>query len=76
MGSGGHDFWLLKIGPAGEQEWNRTYGGRYDDRARCISLARDGGYIVAGSATYRSGGKGDALILKLGPGGELEKKKN
>lgn len=40
--------WLLKIGPDGHEQWNRTFGRDYDDTVSFISQKRDGGYILAG----------------------------
>ena len=50
-GSGSSDFWLVKTDSSGTQTWNQTYGGPYNDRAKCVVQTSDGGYAVAGD-TY------------------------
>ena len=45
------DFWLVKTDPAGNAEWNRTYGvPTYDDleSGRSVVQTDDGGYALAG----------------------------
>jgi len=51
------DGWLIKIDENGNEIWNKTYGGKDDDDARCI-LKVDNGYIfAAGSRSFnRNGG--------------------
>ncbi|MFX1563021.1 MAG: dockerin type I domain-containing protein [Promethearchaeota archaeon] len=47
------DFWLVKTDPAGNAEWNRTYGvPTYDDleSGRSVVQTDDGGYALAGYA--------------------------
>jgi uncharacterized delta-60 repeat protein len=34
------------------EEWNRTFGGAYDDRAWSVQQTSDGGYILAGRLSY------------------------
>jgi hypothetical protein len=73
-GSGEYDFWLIKTDPAGKMEWNRTYGGFYNDMARIIQRCADGGYILAGSTGVDEGmpSKGDAWIIKIDAFGNKE----
>jgi hypothetical protein len=66
FGAGAYDRWILKLTSSGDIEWQRTYGGIYDDRAFSIQETSDGGYIVAGS------GWGDLWILKLTSSGDIE----
>jgi hypothetical protein len=47
-GAGSFDMWLIKIGPEGDKEWDRTFGGQGWDEGRSVCSTRDGGYIVAG----------------------------
>ncbi|MCD6542272.1 MAG: hypothetical protein J7K38_02985 [Thermoplasmata archaeon] len=46
-GSGDGDVWLIKTDENGVEEWNKTYGGRYEDLALCVCQTEDG-YILAG----------------------------
>ena len=45
---GNIDAWVIKISSVGEIEWQKTYGGSLDDRARSVELTDDGKYIVGG----------------------------
>ena len=43
---GGDRFWVVKAGPFGNKQWDKTYGG--SSGARAVQQAADGGYVVAG----------------------------
>lgn len=43
-----NDIWIIKLNSNGNIEWEKTYGGIYDDWATSIQQTSDGGYIVAG----------------------------
>ena len=68
---GEDDFWVLKLKPDGEVEWQKSYGGR--DRDFCTSLQKssDGGYIVAGCTQTFGGGGGNFWVLKLDSSGAV-----
>jgi len=58
------DFWLVKTDSAGNQLWNKTYGGAGYDSAWSMVQTADGGYALAGStASYGAGGE-DFLLVK------------
>jgi PGF-CTERM protein len=40
---------LLKIGPTGSEQWNRTLDGTFSNRAISVLETYDGGYLIAGS---------------------------
>jgi len=67
-----YDFWVLKLFPNGEIEWQQTYGGGDDDYADAVEQTADGGYIVSGSTGYGSYG---CWLLKLSPTGQMEWRK-
>jgi len=70
--SSGKDAYILKLNSKGEDEWQKTFGGKYDDEANWIRQTTDGGYIVAGwTKSFGSGGL-DAFVLKLNSKGEDE----
>ncbi len=47
-----YDISLVKIGPTGSEQWNRTFGGTFsDDRAKSVLQTLDGGYLIAGSTS-------------------------
>lgn len=47
---GGNDYWVVKLDAAGEQLWQRTFGGKGQDDLLCVVVAKDGGYLLAGSS--------------------------
>lgn len=68
---GNSDIWALKIDDSGNIEWQRLIGGTAPDRAVSVSVASDGGYMIAGF-TYSNDvdvsgyhGNGDYWIVKL-----------
>ncbi len=75
FGSGGEDFYILKLNARGDLEWQKTFGGEYDDEANSIQQTADGGYIVAGRTNSFGSGEADVYILKLNSKGELERQK-
>ncbi|VVB60598.1 Uncharacterised protein [uncultured archaeon] len=47
-GAGEADVWMIKTDTDGNEQWNRTYGGKYNDAGHSIDLTSDGGYIITG----------------------------
>ncbi|WP_228458786.1 T9SS type A sorting domain-containing protein [Chryseobacterium bernardetii] len=50
--SGNHgfdDFWIVKLDPAGNIQWQKCLGGSSTEEANSIQQTSDGGYIIAGS---------------------------
>ena len=47
-GNGSSDIYLVKTDAEGNLDWERTYGGPYNDTALSIEWTRGGGYIIAG----------------------------
>lgn len=72
FGMAASKFWVLKLTPLGEVEWQWIYGGSYDDEACCIVQTSDGGYLLGGDTTSFSVGDSDFWILKLSSGGMIE----
>ncbi|ACI19141.1 ligand-binding sensor domain-containing protein [Dictyoglomus thermophilum] len=48
FGAGGIDVYIIKLDKDGNKMWEKTFGGKSDDRAWSIQQTSDGGYIVAG----------------------------
>jgi len=63
------DAWLIKIGPGGNIQWQKTYGQNYQDAAYAIAQTHDGGYVVAGALAREGWG---IWVMKLDPNGEVE----
>jgi hypothetical protein len=64
-GAGDGDLWLLKLNSQGNLLWDKTYGGRDDDRARSIIQTSDGGFALAGFNASQAYGAYDFWILRL-----------
>jgi len=47
-GHGDIDAWVVKVDKDGNEEWNKTFGGKKWDRALWVEQTGDGGYIIAG----------------------------
>jgi len=62
----------LKLNSNGEVEWQKAFGGEYNDEADSIQQTTDGGYIVAGWTWSFGSGLEDIYILKLDSNGEVE----
>ena len=51
---GGSDYWIIKLSPSGNIEWQKTLGGNNNDSATNILQTADGGYIVTGNSKAAS----------------------
>lgn len=76
---GSSDSWILKLASDGSTQWQKCFGGSFDDTANSIQQTNDGGYIVAGISysnngdiTESHGDGGDYWILKLSSIGTIE----
>jgi hypothetical protein len=76
---GESDFWIIKLNAKGGEEWQKTIGGAGQDELNCVTRAKDGGFVLAGSSSSgKSGEKAsqnyggmDYWVLKLSAKGEL-----
>jgi hypothetical protein len=62
-GEGG-DAWLIKTNDLGEEEWNTTFGGPYEDWGNDIHETNDGGYIIIGTTLLPGATNYDAWLIK------------
>ena len=56
------DVWLIKTDAAGEEQWNKDFGGDAVDYGRSVQQTADGGYIIVGDTNSFSGGTNLFLI--------------
>lgn len=78
-GYGKRDYWIVKLNPRGEMEWQHTYGGSEDDQLTAIAQTKDGGFWVAGTTSSDvsgnkksvSIGNEDVWVLRLDKKGGL-----
>jgi hypothetical protein len=71
-GSGGKDFWVIKLDGQGKEVWDRTYGGGGDDLAWSLIQTTDGGYAVTGYTESKGSGGKDLWVIKLDEQGNLK----
>ncbi|MEO6454263.1 MAG: hypothetical protein ABIN97_09335 [Ginsengibacter sp.] len=70
---GNNDYWIVKLSSAGNMEWQKSMGGRFDEQASSIHQTTDGGYIVTGRSSVNDGdvtnnnGNFDYWVVKLNP---------
>lgn len=74
---GGGDIWVVKTDALGNVQWQKLLGGSSYDWANDITLATDGGFVVAGQSLSQDGditqshGGHDYWIIKLNPEGDI-----
>lgn len=71
LGSGSEDFWVVKTDPNGGMQWNKTYGGLYDEVAYSVQQTSEEGYIVCGYTSSFGAGYEDFWLLKIDPNGNI-----
>ncbi len=49
-GAGAQDLLMVKFDACGATQWARAFGGKKDDYAWAVDIAKDGGYIAAGGS--------------------------
>lgn len=80
--SGNEDYWIVKLDPSGNIDWQKALGGSNSDNPGSIQQTADGGYIVAGGSNSSDGdvagnnGADDYWILKLDDLGNIDWQKS
>ena len=72
FGSGGYDFWEIKTDSMGNRQWDKTFGGTYDDINRPVLATDDGGYVLGGWTGSKGAGGLDGWIVKTDPMGIMQ----
>ncbi|GAA4450156.1 lipoprotein [Nibrella saemangeumensis] len=74
---GKFDIWLVKIGPNGEKQWDKTYGGNEEEVACSVVATPDGGFLVGARSFSNASsdklennrGSFDWWVIKIGTNG-------
>ncbi len=64
-GSGQLDLWLIKTDSEGNEEWEQTFGGQYEERGYSVKQTSDDGYILLGTTESLGNGTNDTNDLFL-----------
>jgi PKD repeat protein/predicted secreted protein len=72
FGAGGEDFWLVKTDAVGNAQWNKTYGGAYDECASHILQTIDGGYLLTGDTRSFGADGSDIWLVKTDSDGNMQ----
>jgi len=72
FGSGGLNFWVIKLDSSGNIIFQKTYGGGGEEYSYWIEQTNDGGYVVVGATASFGYGGYDLWILKLNSAGDIE----
>jgi len=65
----GSDLWLIKLDSAGDDQWNRMFGGTGEDLGYFVLETEDGGYIVTGTTSSYGIGEERLWLLKTDSNG-------
>ncbi|HEY3358235.1 MAG TPA: hypothetical protein VGQ83_33615 [Polyangia bacterium] len=65
FGAGGKDFWLLRLDPAGDIVWQKTYGGPVWDWAHALQAGRDDTFVAAGHSMSFGPGEYAMWVVKV-----------
>jgi hypothetical protein len=71
FGESWSDFWVIKLDSNGEQEWNKTYGGKGFDIAKSVIETSEDGkikYVIAGYSDSFGGGM-NSFVVKINESG-------
>ena len=68
-GAGGFDGWVARFGPAGKVLWQRTLGGKDDDRFLAAAPSPDGFYL--GGVSFDPATGNDAWVVEIDDAGKV-----
>ena len=71
-GAGNYDSWLVKTDANGNQQWEKTFGGKKNDMTYSLVQTSDGGYTLAGTTESKGAGKSDSWLVKTDANGNQQ----
>ena len=71
VGNGDADVYLIKTDGNGNELWNKTFGGTYEDGGFDVQQTTDGGYILTGKTLYAGGVDSDLYLIKTDGNGNV-----
>jgi len=72
IGEGDADGWMIKLNKDGDKEWDKTFGGKEDDRFYSIIQTDDKGHAMIGYTKSKGAGEADMWVLKFDENGNLQ----
>jgi len=70
--AGDSDTWCRKLDSSGNVQWQKIYGGAFEDGANSVAVASDGGYVLAGYIDFFGVGEVSAYSLRLTSTGDID----
>ncbi len=70
FGAGQMDIWVVKTDANGNEEWNKTYGGKYWEMCGGICYSDDGNIMISGTTDATTIGS-DGLVIKIDTSGNI-----
>jgi hypothetical protein len=71
--AGRYDVYVLKLDKNGNKQWEKTFGGEYDDWAYAVIQTQDGGYLIVGGLNHlEQADIADVYVLKLDKNGKKQ----
>jgi hypothetical protein len=75
---GGTDIWVVRVNSTGVIQWQKCFGGQFDEYSSNIQNTLDGNFIIVGSASSQNGdlistnqNSTDVWVLKVNVSGNL-----